>query len=54
MRQGFIITKVGNIPVKSVNELREALDQQPSNFQIEGIYPGRNEVYYYGINDFKK
>jgi serine protease Do len=54
MRQGFIITKVGNIPVKSVNELREALNQQPSNFQIEGIYPGSNEVYYYGINDFKK
>ena len=54
MRPGFIITKIGGIPVKNVGELKDALDKQNSNFQIEGVYPDSKEVYYYGINDFKK
>ncbi len=54
MRPGFIITKIGNIPVKTVEELQQALNKQGRNFQIEGMYPGSDEVYYYGINDFKK
>jgi S1-C subfamily serine protease len=54
MRPGFIITKVGDQPVKSVDEFRDALSKQGSNFQIQGIYPDSREVYYYGINDFKK
>lgn len=54
MRPGFIITKIGNIAVKSVEELQDALGKQGRNFQIEGIYPDSDEVYYYGINDFKK
>jgi serine protease Do len=54
MRPGFIITKVGDQPVKSVDEFRDALGKQGSNFQIQGIYPDSREVYYYGINDFKK
>jgi serine protease Do len=54
MRPGFIITKVGDIAVKSVDELKDAVSKQGSNFQIQGVYPGNKEVYYYGINDFKK
>ena len=54
MRPGFIITKVGGITVKSVDELKDALSRQNGNFQIEGIYPGSKEIYYYGINDFLK
>jgi Do/DeqQ family serine protease len=54
MRPGFVITKVGDTPVRSVGDLREALSKQGSNFQIQGIYPGSDEVYYYGINDFRK
>ena len=54
MRPGFIITKVGNIPVKTVDEFKNALDQQNDNFQIQGFYPDSKEVYYYGINDFRK
>jgi Do/DeqQ family serine protease len=54
MRPGFIITKVGDQPVKSVDEFKDALSKQDSNFQIQGIYPDSKEVYYYGINDFKK
>src|SRR5262249_33732004 len=54
MHPGFIITKVGGTPVTTVDQLKDALNKQGSNFQIEGTYPGSNEVYYYGINDFKK
>jgi serine protease Do len=54
MRPGFVITKIGNIPVTSVDELKDAVSKQGSNFQIQGMYPGSSEIYYYGINDFKK
>lgn len=54
MRPGFIITKVDDIAVKSVDELKDAISKQGSNFQIQGLYPGNKEIYYYGINDFKK
>ncbi|HVS96548.1 MAG TPA: trypsin-like peptidase domain-containing protein [Puia sp.] len=54
MRPGFIITKIGDTPVKTVDQLKDALSKQGSNFQIQGMYPGSNEIYYYGINDFKK
>ena len=54
MRPGFVITRIGDIPVKTVDELKTALDRQSDNFQIQGFYPGSKEVYYYGINDFRK
>ncbi len=54
MHPGFIITKVGDIRVRSVDELKDALSKQEGNFQIQGTYPGSGELYYYGINDFKK
>lgn len=53
MKDGFIITKVGNTPVKSVEELKAALNKQGNNFQIEGVYPGSSDIYYYGINGFR-
>jgi len=54
MRPGFIITKVGDQPVRTIDEFRDALSKQGSNFQVQGMYPDSKEVYYYGINDFKK
>lgn len=54
MHPGFVITKVGDIAVHNVAELKEALGKQGSNFQIAGVYPGSDEVYYYGINEFRK
>ena len=54
MHPGFIITKIGDVRVHSVAELKDALEKQGSNFQIQGVYPDSKEVYYYGINDFKK
>ena len=55
MRPGFIITRIGETRVHNVAELKDALSKQGSNFQIQGVYPDNSqEVYYYGINDFKK
>ncbi|HEY4965491.1 MAG TPA: trypsin-like peptidase domain-containing protein [Puia sp.] len=54
MRPGFVITKIGDQNIKSMEDLKETLASQPANFQIQGLYPGSKEVYYYGINDFKK
>jgi Do/DeqQ family serine protease len=54
MRPGFIITKVGDEPVRTVDEFKDALSKQGSNFQIQGMYPDSKDVYYYGINDFRK
>jgi serine protease Do len=54
MRPGFVITQIGDEHIKSVDQLKEVLGNQSSNFEIQGVYPGSSEVYYYGINDFKK
>ncbi|MBX2922061.1 MAG: trypsin-like peptidase domain-containing protein [Chitinophagaceae bacterium] len=54
MKDGFIITKVGGISVRSVDELKSALSKQGNNFQLEGVYPGSTDVYYYGINGFRQ
>ncbi|WP_168208625.1 trypsin-like peptidase domain-containing protein [Chitinophaga sp. XS-30] len=51
MRPGFIITKIGGITVRNIEELKSALAKQDGNFQIEGTYPGSGNTYYYGIND---
>ncbi len=53
MKDGFVITKVGGIKVSSVEELNAALSKQGNNFQIEGIYPGSTDTYYFGINGFR-
>ena len=52
MRVGFVITRIGNLPVTSIDGLKYALSRQKSNFVIQGIYPGSKQVYYYSIHDF--
>lgn len=54
MKPGFIITKIADISVKTVDELKDAISKQEGNFQIQGIYTDSKEIYYYGINDFRK
>lgn len=53
MKPGFVITKVGGMPVSNLDQLKDALAKQDGNFQIEGKYPGSNSTYYYGINDLR-
>ncbi|MCX6318103.1 MAG: trypsin-like peptidase domain-containing protein [Bacteroidetes bacterium] len=53
MKEGFIITRIGDIPVSTVEQLQDAISKQAGNFQIQGVYPGSAKLYYYGINDLK-
>ncbi len=52
MKEGFIITKIGDIAVTSVAGLRQAVGHQKATYQIQGVYPGSKEVVYYEIHDF--
>ena len=54
MKPGFIITNVAGKDVKNVQELKAVLANVKENFQISGVYPGSNEIYYYGVNRSKK
>lgn len=54
MKPGFIITNVAGRTVKNVAELKAVLANVKGNFQIQGVYPDSNEVYYYGVNGLNK
>ena len=52
IREGFIITRVNNRPVRDVKELKEALTNLKGGIMLTGIYkdyPGEN-FYAFGIN----
>lgn len=52
MHAGFVITKIGELPVMSISGLNFALSQQKGHFVIQGIYPGIKQPYYFTIHDF--
>lgn len=49
MKEGFIITKVDNKPVKSVEELAEILENKKGGVMLEGIYENYPGNYYYAF-----
>jgi serine protease Do len=49
MRDGFIIVKVNETPVKTVDELKDAIGSSKS-FTISGFYPGYDGLYDYPIS----
>lgn len=49
IQEGFIITKVNNQPVSSVEELTKTLEGQNGGIMLEGIYPNSPEVFYYAF-----
>ncbi len=50
IREGFIVIKVNNQPVASVEELGSMLQNAKGGIMLEGIYPGNPEqVYYYAF-----
>ena len=54
IREGFIITKVNNQKVTSVDELKQALQQAGSSAIISGIYPSNPQrEYRYALNDLQ-
>lgn len=49
IQKGFIVTKVNNQPVSSVEELTKILQHSSGGVMLEGIYPGSSEVFYYAF-----
>ncbi len=53
MKKGFIIIKAGNSKIKTIDDLKKAVDGAGNSIIFEGIYPGYEGVYTYSINDLK-
>lgn len=51
LKKGFIIIKAGGKPIKSVDELKRAIESAGNSILVEGIYPGYEGVYQYAINE---
>jgi serine protease Do len=50
IKNGFIITRVNNRTVKSIDDIKRALDTQDGNgCMIEGKYPGQSGTRYYAF-----
>jgi Do/DeqQ family serine protease len=49
VRPGFIITKVNNQPVKSVEELMKAIDKADDTVYLMGKYPNSSQKLIYGF-----
>jgi serine protease Do len=50
IKEGFIITKINERPVKSLDDLNRNLESSNGSLIIEGKYPGRNGSYYYAFD----
>src|SRR5690606_27352479 len=48
MRDGFIITMANGKPVKSIDDLKTIIGDNPE-VTIEGVYPGYNEPFEYPL-----
>ncbi|MGD1891324.1 MAG: Do family serine endopeptidase [Cyclobacteriaceae bacterium] len=50
IQNGFIITRIDNQPIRSINDLEEALEDKEGGMLIEGIYPDDPEdPQFYGL-----
>lgn len=49
MRKGFIITQVNDTPVNNMDEFQAVVTANGGKLRFAGFYPGRNGMYYYGI-----
>lgn len=54
IKEGFIITKVNNSKVSTVDELKEAIKNAGNSAVITGVYPGQPQTeYQYALNDLQ-
>jgi hypothetical protein len=49
MKKTFVITQVNDTDIKSTIELEKILNSSETEFQLGGIYPSFQGVYYYMI-----
>lgn len=51
MKKGFVITQMNDQPVVSVEQFQNLIAADNSDkIKLAGFYPGKNGVYYYGLN----
>lgn len=53
IKKGFIIVRAGGKTIKTIDDLKHAIDAAGNSIIIEGIYPGYEGVYQYAINDIR-
>jgi len=49
MQPGFVITEINNQPVNNLDEFQTLLAANGGKIRFTGFYPGRNGMYYYGL-----
>ncbi|MGI9542928.1 MAG: Do family serine endopeptidase, partial [Cyclobacteriaceae bacterium] len=49
IKEGFVITKVDDEPIRSVTQLKEMMEKKEGGVMLEGVYPGREGTYYYAF-----
>ena len=50
VKEGFVITRIANQPIRSLDDLREVLEDEQGGVLVEGIYPDEpSEKQFYGI-----
>ncbi len=47
IKEGFVVTHMGQNRISSVEDLSNALNNKKGGIMLEGVYPNDNEVYYY-------
>ena len=50
MRDGFIILRVNDNPVTSVDELSAEVEKAGNSIKLDGFYPGFEGLYTYNIS----
>jgi len=54
IKEGFIITKVNNTKVSTVDDLKQALKSAGNSAIITGVYPNQPQTeYQYALNDLQ-
>lgn len=51
MKQGFVITRVGGRDIKDLEDFKQAIKNAGKSTSVEGVYPGYEGSYYYGLNN---
>lgn len=54
MQKYFIIVRAGDEPVRSVQDLQNALQRQGNNVLLQGFYPDQQGMFSYAITDLKE
>ena len=49
IKEGFVVTRIGQNRITSVEDLSNALNNKKGGIMLQGVYPNDNEVYYYAF-----